>query len=108
MGVEDSKTRRKTKQPEPRTSTVRTLGVDWAAHGKPITWWAAHGSLVWPYGLRMAAPLWGCGVVGLWAVQAHGRRPKDERMVDGPLEDLVFLNNCNLLVFLGWAKIVAI
>ena len=34
--------------------------------------------------------------------------PKDERMVDGPLEELVFLNNCNLLVFLGWAKIVAI
>ena len=46
-----------------------------------------------------------CGVVGC---VAHGRRPKDERMVDGPLEDLVFLNNCNLLVFLGWAKIVAI
>ena len=54
--------------------------------------WAAHGS---PF-------------VGLWAVHAHGRRPKDELMVDGPLEDLVFLNNCNLLVFLGWAKIVAI
>ena len=49
-----------------------------------------------------------CGVVVLWAVHAHGRRPKDERMVDGPLEDLVFLNYCNLLVFLGWAKIVAI
>ena len=46
--------------------------------------------------------------MGLWAVQAQGRRPKDERMVDGPLEDLVFLNYCNLLVFLGWAKIVAI
>ena len=54
--------------------------------------WAAHGS---PF-------------VGLWAVHAHGRRPKDELMVDGPLEDLVFLNYCNLLVFLGWAKIVAI
>ena len=80
------------KQPEPRTSTVRTLGVDWAAHG----------SLARPYG----QPL--CGVVGLWAVQAQGRRPKDERIVDGPLEDLVFLNYCNLLVFLGWAKIVAI
>ena len=64
-------------------------------------------------GLRTAAlqALWaahGSPFVGLWAVQAHGRRPKDERMVDGPLEDLVFLNNCNLLVFLGWAKIVAI
>ena len=35
LGIEYSKTRRKTKQPEPRTSTVRTLGVDWAAHGKP-------------------------------------------------------------------------
>ena len=58
---------------------------------------------MWPYGLRMAAPF-----EGLWAVQAQGRRPKDERMVDGPLEDLVFLNCCNLLVFLGWAKIVAI
>ena len=46
--------------------------------------------------------------VGLWAAHAHGRRPKDERMVDGPPEDLVFLTNCNLLVFLGWAKIVAI
>ena len=54
LGIEYSKIRRKTKQPEPRKSTVRTLGVDWAAHG----------SLVWPYGLRMAAPLWGCGVVG--------------------------------------------
>ena len=57
-----------------------------------VALWAAHGS---PF-------------VGLWAVHTHGRRPKDERMVDGPLEDLVFLNNCNLLVFLGWAKIVAI
>lgn len=57
-----------------------------------VALWAAHGS---PF-------------VGLWAVHAHGRRPKDERMVDGPLEDLVFLNYCNLLVFLGWAKIVAI
>ena len=57
LGVEDLKTRRKTKQPEPRTSTVRTLGVDWAAHGKPKPWWAAHGSLVWP-----TQPL--CGVVG--------------------------------------------
>ena len=82
---------------------MRTLGVDWAAHGKHITWWAAHGSLARPYRLRMAAPF-----EGLWAVQAQGRRPKDERMVDGPLEDFVFLNNCNLLVFLGWAKIVAI
>ena len=82
---------------------MRTLGVDWAAHGKPITWWAAHDSLVWPYGLRMAAPF-----VGMWAMQSQGRSPKDERMVDGPLEDLVFLNCCNLLVFLGWAKIVAI
>ena len=62
LGIEYSKTRRKTKQSEPRTSTVRTLGVDWAAHGKPKPWWAAHGSLVWPYGLRMAAPLWGCGL----------------------------------------------
>ena len=51
----------------------------------------------------MAAPY-----VGLWAVQSQGRRPEDERMVDGPLEDLVFLYHCNLLVFLGWAKIVAI
>ena len=57
LGVEDSKTRRKTKQPEPRTSTVRTLGVDWAVHGKPKPWWAAHGSLA-----RMRSPL--CGVVG--------------------------------------------
>ena len=71
LGVEDSKTRRKTKQPEPRTSTVRTLGVDWAAHGKPKPWWAAHGSLVWPYGLRMAAPLWGCG---LCTPMGEGRR----------------------------------
>jgi hypothetical protein len=54
--------------------------------------WAAHGS-----------PL--CGVVGRAIPRG---RPKDERMVDGPLEDLVFLNHCNLLVFLGWAKIVAI
>ena len=46
--------------------------------------------------------------MGLWAVQAQGRRLKDECMVDGPLEDLVFLNYCNLLVFLGWAKIVVI
>ena len=51
----------------------------------------------------MAAPLWGCGLC-----TPMGFGPKDERMVDGPLEDLVFLNNCNLLVFLGWAKIVAI
>ena len=29
-------------------------------------------------------------------------------MVDGPLEDLVFQIHCNLFVFLGWAKIVAI
>jgi hypothetical protein len=82
---------------------VRTLGVDWAAHGKPKAWWAAHGSLAKPNGLRMAAPY-----VGLWAVQSQGWRPKDERMVDGPLEDLVFQIHCNLLVFLGWAKIVAI
>jgi hypothetical protein len=75
------------------------LGCAWQAHymvgcaRQPcVALWAAHGS---PF-------------VGLWAVHAHGRRPKDERMVDGPLEDLVFLNNCNLLVFLGWAKIVAI
>ena len=80
------------KQPEPRTSTVRTLGVDWAAHGKPKALWAAHGS---PF-------------VGWWAVQSQGWRPKDERMVDGPLEDLVFQIHCNLLVFLGWAKIVVI
>ena len=64
LGVEDSKTRRKTKQPESRMSTVRTLGVDWAAHGKPKPWWAAHGSLVWSHWLRKAAPY-----VGLWAVQ---------------------------------------
>ncbi|KAK4838721.1 hypothetical protein QYF36_015896 [Acer negundo] len=42
------------KQPEPRTSIVRTLEVDWAAHGKPKlgelhtaaleSSWAAHGS----------------------------------------------------------------
>ena len=62
-----------------RTAALKAL---WAAHGSPF--------------------------VGLWAVHANGRRPKDEHMVDGPLEDLVFLNNCNLLVFLGWAKIVAI
>ncbi|KAI9186781.1 hypothetical protein LWI28_020781 [Acer negundo] len=62
QGLGDSKTRSKTKQPEPSTSTVRTLGVDWAAHDKPKLWWAAHGSLVWPYGLRKAAPLWGCGL----------------------------------------------
>ena len=82
---------------------MRTLGVDWAVHGKPITWWAAHSSPSWSHGLRMAAPLWGCG-----SCTPMGVGPKDERMVDGPLEDLVFLNNCNLLVFLGWAKIVAI
>ena len=76
LGVEDSKTRRKTKQPEPRTSTVRTLGVDWAAHGKPKPWWAAHGN---PF-------------VGWWAVHAHGRRTKDEFVVYGPLEDIVLLN----------------
>ncbi|KAI9174328.1 hypothetical protein LWI28_015722 [Acer negundo] len=67
----DSKTRSKTKQPEPSTSTVRTLGVDWAAHDKPKLWWAAHGSLVWPYGLRKAAPLWGCG---LRTPMGEGRR----------------------------------
>ena len=61
-GIEDSKTRRKTKQPEPRTSTVRTLGVDWAAHGKPISWWAAHGSPI--YGLMGCARQPLCGVVG--------------------------------------------
>ena len=71
LGVEDLKTRRKTKQPEPRMSTVRTLGVDWAAHGKPKPWWAAHGSLVWPNGLRMAAPLWGGG---LCTPMGEGRR----------------------------------
>ncbi|KAK0586091.1 hypothetical protein LWI29_000773 [Acer saccharum] len=67
----DSKTQSKTKQPEPSTSTVRTLGVDWAAHDKPKLWWAAHGSLVWPYGLRKAAPLWGCG---LRTPMGEGRR----------------------------------
>ncbi|KAK0577322.1 hypothetical protein LWI29_031284 [Acer saccharum] len=70
-GLGDSKTRSKTKQPEPSTSTVRTLGVDWAAHDKPKLWWAAHGSLVWPYGLRKAAPLWGCG---LRTPMGEGRR----------------------------------
>ena len=93
-GIEDSKTRRKTKQSEPRTSTVRTLGVDWAAHGKPKPWWAAHGSLVWPYGLHMAAPLWGCGLC-----TPMGFGPKDERMVDGPPEDLVFLTIVIYLFF---------
>ena len=73
LGVEDLKTRRKTKQPEPRTSTVRTLGVDWAAHGSTF--------------------------VGWWAVHAHGRRPKDGLMVDGPLKDLVFLNIVIYLFF---------
>ena len=68
LGVEDSKTRRKTKQLEPRMSTVRTLGVDWAAHGKPKTWWAAHGSPGRLHGLRTAAPLWGCGVCRPWEV----------------------------------------
>ena len=71
LGLGDSKTRSKTKQPEPSTSTVRTLGVDWAAHDKPKLWWAAHGSLVWPYGLRKAAPLWGCG---LRTPMGEGRR----------------------------------
>ncbi|KAI9198402.1 hypothetical protein LWI28_015215 [Acer negundo] len=71
QGLGDSKTRSKTKQPEPSTSTVRTLGVDWAAHDKPKLWWAAHGSLVWPYGLRKAAPLWGCG---LRTPMGEGRR----------------------------------
>ena len=51
----------------------------------------------------MAAPY-----VGLWAVQCRGGRLEDGLMVDGPLEDLVFQIHCNLLVFLGWAKIVAI
>ena len=84
---------------EHRTHPRSGLGCAWQAQTmvgcawQPcVALWAAHGS---PF-------------VGLWAVHAHGRRLKDERMVDGPLEDLVFLNNCNLLVFLGWAKIVAI
>ncbi|KAK0588429.1 hypothetical protein LWI29_000815 [Acer saccharum] len=64
---------KKRKQPEPRTSTVRTLGVDWAAHGKPISWWATHSSFVWPHGLRTAAL---CGVVG--CVRPWGQ-PRDER-----------------------------
>ena len=74
------------------------LGCAWQAQA----WWAAHGSP----GVFM-----GCARQPLSGVVSCARPwvgPKDERMVDGPLEELVFLNNCNLLVFLGWAKIVAI
>jgi hypothetical protein len=58
------------------------MGCAWHAHGSPLR--------------------------GVVAVQSRGGRPEDGLMVDGPLEDLVFLFQCNLLVFLGWAKIVAI
>ena len=44
----------------------------------------------------------------MWAMQSRGERPEDGLMVDGPLEDRVFLYQWNLLVFLGVAKIVAI
>ena len=74
---------------------MRTLGVDWAAHGMPEIKWAAHGSLATkraahgsharPMGCAWQPLTWGCGraiprrEAGGWA---YG---------DGPLEDLVFL-----------------
>ena len=72
-----------------------------------------HTTALPPRGLRTAA------MQGPWAAHGSPLRGVVGRAIpwreaggwaygDGPLEDLVFLNNCNLLVFLGWAKIVAI
>ena len=78
-----------------RSCACWTVGCTWQPHEVS---WATHGS-----------PCWGCGV--RTPIGAAVGRTSDR----WPLEDLfakkgVFCipNKCNLLVFLGWIKIVAI